>query len=80
MRTAGRRFASNLFLVFGPLFILGGFLAAFTDPGAVLVYLGVAVFLTGALLRTRLPLVVCSGAGIAVFCLELASLIRERTT
>jgi hypothetical protein len=79
MTAADRRFASNLFLVFGPLFVAGGFLAAFTDPGALFVYLGVAMFVTGLLLRTRLPTAAAVAAGVMLFCLELAWLIRERT-
>lgn len=40
MMPADRRFMSTLFVVSGPLFVLGGFLVAFTDPGAVLVFFG----------------------------------------
>lgn len=64
--------------MFGPLFVLGGFLAAFSDPGAVLAYFGAAMFVTGLLLRTRLQVALALGVGMALFCLELVWLIRER--
>ena len=79
MSAAGRRFTSTLFLVFGPLFVLGGFLFAFSDPGAVLVYFGAAMFVSGVLLRTRLPIVLAVGVGLALFCLLLAWLVVERS-
>ncbi len=78
MSAADRGFTSTLFLVFGPLFVLGGFLAAFPDPGAILVYFGAGMFVSGLLLRTRPPGVVGVGIGLALFCLQLAWFIRER--
>jgi len=70
---------SWLFIVFGPLFVVGGFLAAFTDPGAVLVYFGVAMLLSGLLLRTRVQVVLACGAGVAVFAALTAWLVAERS-
>jgi len=79
LSAADRRFTSALFLLFGPLSVVGGFLAAFSEPGAVLVYFGAAMFVSGLLLRTRLPVVVAVGIGLALFCLQLAWLIWERS-
>ncbi len=78
MTPADRRFMSMLFVIFGPLFVVGGFLVAFTDPGAVLVFFGVGMFAAGLLLRTPLPLVAAVGAGMLVSALLLADLVRER--
>ncbi len=48
-----RRFYGRLLLVFGPLFIIGGWLAAFTEPGAWFIYTGATLTLASvALLRT----------------------------
>ena len=79
MAPADRRFFSWLFIGVGPLFVLGGFAAAFTDVGAVLVYFGVAMLCGGLLLRTRLPAVAAFGAGISVFGVLTAWLVAERT-
>ncbi|MGE0602078.1 MAG: hypothetical protein AB7J35_21985 [Dehalococcoidia bacterium] len=54
--TADRRFYSWLGLIFGPLFVLGGFIAAFTIEGALFVWLGLAMLVAGIGLRTRLSL------------------------
>ena len=45
-----RAFVSTLFLVLGPFFQLGGWGAAFTDIGAILVFSGTAMSLAGFLL------------------------------
>lgn len=65
-----RRFTALLCIIFGPLFIFGGFLAAFTVEGGVYVFVGVGMITSGVLLRTRLPLVVAVGAGVLI-CLAL---------
>ena len=55
MSDADRRFYSWLGIVFGPLFILGGFIAAFTIEGALFIWLGLSMLAAGIGLRTRLP-------------------------
>jgi hypothetical protein len=67
-----RRFTSTLLLLFGPLFMVGGYLAAFTVEGAIYVFIGVGMVATGILLRTRLPLLVAMGAGI-LLCLAFTA-------
>jgi hypothetical protein len=62
-----RRFASWLLIAFGPLFILGGFAAAFTVEGALFVFLGLGMLATGILLRIHLPLLAAVVAGAVVF-------------
>ncbi|MEP6871300.1 MAG: hypothetical protein ABI939_05560, partial [Anaerolineaceae bacterium] len=52
---------------FGPLFVLGGFLAAFTEVGAVLVFSGLAMLVTGILLCTPLQIVFAVAAAVIVF-------------
>lgn len=47
----GRRFYSTLFLAFAPLFMLGGWIAAFTDVGAGLIYLGSLLAILGFALQ-----------------------------
>ena len=58
MTPADRRFTAWLLLGFGPLFVLGGFAAAFTDVGALLVFVGLAMVVTGGLLFTPLRLAI----------------------
>ena len=67
-----RRFTSTLLLVFGPLFVVGGFLAAFTVEGGIYVFIGVGMVASGVLLRTRLPLLAALGAGV-LLCLALTA-------
>lgn len=55
MDARDRRFTSWLGVLFGPLFIAGGFLAAFTTMGALFIWFGLGMLVTGVLLRTRLP-------------------------
>lgn len=55
MTSADRRFYSWLMIAFGPLFVLGGFGAAFTTMGALFVWTGLAMLAAGVLLRTPLP-------------------------
>ena len=64
---ADRRFTSRLFLVFGPLFVLGGLLFALTEVGAILVFGGLAMLVSGILLRTPLRTVLAVAAGVIVF-------------
>lgn len=45
-----RRFWGVLTLVFGPLFIAGGWLAAFTDVGLVLIFAGSLMLLVSPVL------------------------------
>ena len=45
MSDADRHFYGVLLLVFGPLFIAGGWLAAFTGVGALLIFAGIAMLL-----------------------------------
>jgi hypothetical protein len=56
MSADARRFTSTLCLVFGPLFIGGGFLAAFTPDGALYIFVGLSALVLGVLLCTRVPL------------------------
>ena len=67
MSAADRRFASWLLIVFGPLFVLGGFLAAFTDVGALCVFAGLAMLASGLLLRTPTHHWIAFGIGIGLF-------------
>jgi len=59
-----RNFVSTLFLVFGPLFQLGGWGAAFTDIGAILVFTGTAMSLAGFLLFPTIRRAIVSLLGI----------------
>lgn len=70
--SADRRFYSWPSIVFGPLFVLGGFLAAFTVVGALLIWAGMSLLLAGILLRTRLASWVAGSAALALFCLLTA--------
>ena len=74
-----RRFTSVLFLAFGPLFVLGGYLVAFTVEGALLIFLGLAMLVTGVLLRTRLPVAASVAAGLVLFAaltIQMAAAMR----
>lgn len=55
MDARDRRFSSWLGIVFGPLFVLGGFLFAFTIEGAIFVWVGLCMLAGGIGLRTPLP-------------------------
>jgi hypothetical protein len=61
-----RRFTSWLAIVFGPLFVLGGFVAAFTEPGAWFIAVGMGLLASGILLRTRAWTSAAAAAGIAI--------------
>lgn len=50
-----RRFFSWLGLIFGPLFVAGGFVAAFTIEGALFIWAGLALFAGALALRTPAP-------------------------
>ena len=67
MDNRDRRFYSWLAVVFGVLFVLGGFIVAFTIMGALFVWLGLTMLLAGAGLRTRLPATVVAIVAVAVF-------------
>jgi hypothetical protein len=77
MTADARRFTATLCIVFGPLFILGGFLAAFTVEGALFVFLGMGMIASGVLLRTRLPLFLAVAAGVLVFVALTVQMIFE---
>lgn len=72
-KSADRRFCSWLFIVFGPLFVLGGFAFAFTTMGALFVWTGLSLLLAGIALRTPLPsmlialLALTMGVGLAAY-------------
>ena len=63
MTEADRRFYRRLLMIAGPAFVVGGFLAAFTLVGALLIFAGLGMFLSGLLLWTRLPVPVVAGCG-----------------
>ena len=65
-RAADRRFYATLFLVTGPFFQAGGWIAAFTEVGAVLVFLGPAMSAAGFLLRRNRWTLAFAMAGIAL--------------
>jgi len=67
-----RKFYSWLAIISGVLFVLGGFLAAFTIMGAIFVWFGLALLLAGIGLRTRLPVAVIAFAATAVFAALVA--------
>lgn len=67
MTKSDRRFTAWLLMAFGPLFVVGGFGFAFTVEGALLVFVGLAMLVTGGLLFSRLPLYACVLVGLAVF-------------
>jgi hypothetical protein len=50
MTGADRRFYGTLLLVFGPLFVAGGWLAAFTDVGFVLILAGAVMILAAPIM------------------------------
>ena len=77
MTTADRRFTSWLLIAFAPLFVFGGLLFGFHIEGAVLVFVGLAMLVTGILLRTRLPLIAAVAAGGLVFAALLAQTLID---
>ena len=77
MTHADRRFTSWLLVGFGPLFVVGGFVASFTVEGAVLVFVGLAMLVTGALLFTPLRLAIAVFAGVLVFSALTAQMVFE---
>ena len=60
-------FTRRLLLIFGPLWIAGGFLAAFTLVGAVFVFLGIAMLVTSALMYGPAPWWLATVVGLVVF-------------
>lgn len=66
---ADRRFLRRLLLVSGPAFVLGGWLAAFSVIGALLIFTGIGMLAAGMLLLTRVPVLVAAGAGVLVAAL-----------
>ena len=77
MTAADPRFTSTLLLVFGPLFVLGGYGFAFTVEGALFVFMGLAMLVIGMLLHTRFPLWTAVLAGTLVFAALVANMVRE---
>jgi hypothetical protein len=77
MDAADRRFTWILLVVFGPLFVFGGFLAAFTVPGALFVFLGLGMLLSGLALAVRVPVVLAAAAGLALFVLLTLQLVLD---
>ena len=51
--------------VFGVLFILGGYALAFTTVGAVMIFIGCGMLVTGFMLVTRLSSAISVLAGLA---------------
>jgi ABC-type molybdate transport system permease subunit len=50
MTAADRRFYGTLLLVFGPLFLAGGWLAAFTEVGFIFILTGAAMILAAPIM------------------------------
>jgi hypothetical protein len=73
-----RRFVSWLGIVFGPLFVVGGFMAAFTTIGAIFVWFGLALFAAGFLLRAPVPLwLPFAGAGVFFMVLTVSTMLEH---
>ena len=66
MTSEDARFYGLLALLFGPLFIAGGWLAAFTDVGFMLYVAGTAMLLLAPLLRRSLNVAAAALALLAV--------------
>ena len=64
-------------LVGGPLFVLAGFAAAFTTPGALLVFTGLGMLVCGFLLMTRLPALVATVVGVVAAVALTAQMARD---
>ena len=59
------------------MFVFGGFLAAFTEVGAILVFAGLAMLVSGILLCTPLRTVFAFGSGGLVFVALTAHMVLE---
>jgi hypothetical protein len=66
MTADARNFYGKLGLTFGPLFIVGGWLAAFTEVGAVLIVAGVVMVIVAPVLLQSWKLVPVALATVAV--------------
>ena len=77
MTPADRRFTSWLLVGFGPLFVVGGFVASFTVEGAVLIFVGLAMLVTGALLFTPLRLVFAVATDVLLFAALTTQMIVD---
>ena len=77
MTPADRHFTSWLLVGFGPLFVVGGFVASFTVEGAVLIFVGLAMLVTGALLFTPLRLVFAVATGVLLFAALTTQMIVD---
>jgi hypothetical protein len=71
------RFVSWLGIAFGPLFVVGGFMAAFTTIGAIYVWFGLALFEAGLLLRAPVPLwLPFAAAGVSFVALTVGTMLE----
>lgn len=68
MTAADRRFYGTLPLAFGPLFIAGGWLAAFTTVGALLMFTGAAMLLAAPVLLRSYRILPLSLGLVALGC------------
>jgi hypothetical protein len=74
MQTSDRRSLRLWLLLGGPLFVIGGFLAAFTIVGAVLVFVGLGMLATAVLLFTPLSTRLAMLIGFVIFAALSVSL------
>jgi hypothetical protein len=70
-----RRFTAWLSLASAIVLVLGGFLFAFTEPGAVMVYTPFAAFAFAALLFLRAPLVAAIFVAVAIELVAVAYVV-----
>ena len=61
------RFTRRPCPIFGPAWIIGGLLAAFTTPGAIFVFTGTAMIVTSGLMYARVHWLMAAVAGASVF-------------
>ena len=77
MSQATRRFTAALLLTFGPLFVVAGFLFAFTLEGGLFIFLGLGMLTSGALLRAGVPPLAAFAGGALVLAVLLLTMVRE---
>jgi Zn-dependent membrane protease YugP len=58
----------------GFILVIGGFLFTFTTDGAVMIFIGLGIMLSGVLALVRLPLWFAAGVGLAVSAYLIAQL------
>jgi hypothetical protein len=66
MQDHNRRFLGQVLLVFGVPAIIGGYLLAFTEPGALSIFAGMGSVIAGVLVLLRVPVVVALAIGVAI--------------